>query len=252
MKTAVIMTGQARSFKFVHPNQNWYVYRKLPNPTFFASLCDDADSESVRAIGEKYPLKFERIKDPVFTPPPNVHELMFSGYGFIGDDGGNLGSHGGVQGFFRQHWSLKRGWEFFQEQKGNEHYDLIVRIRPDLWFQEFIAPDYTKIGDKDCLTPWWSTFSGVNDRFAIMGNSAAKSYMTTYDKHQKLFDMGCPMHHETVIKASMELDDINVIQRMTTFFLRCRKDKNNGQIGFVPEQIWQNDLGMAILNSKNQ
>jgi hypothetical protein len=83
-----------------------------------------------------------------------------------------------------------------------------------------------------------------------MGNSAAKSYMTCFDKHQQLFDMGCPMHHETIVRAAMELDGINVIQRMTTFFLRCRKE--NGQIGYVGEQMWQNDLGMAILNSKNQ
>jgi len=243
MKTAVIITGQARSFAYVHPNQNWYVYRKLPNPSFFVSVCDDSDSETLKAIGKSYPLKFERVKDPVFKEPSNFNQLMFSGYGF---------GEGGAQGFYRQHWSLKRGWEFFQEQKGLEEFDLIVRLRPDLWFQEFIAPDYSKIGDKDCLTPWWSTFSGVNDRFAIMGNSAAKSYMTAYDKHQTLFDMGCPMHHETVIRAAMELDNINVIQRMTSFFLRCRKDKNTGQIGFVGEQMWQNDLGMAILNSKNQ
>ena len=242
MKTAVIITGQARSFTHVHANQNWYVYRKLLNPTFFASICDDSDADSLKVISDKdkYPLKFERVKDPVFPEHKDAASMLFSGYGFAGS----------LQSFYRQHWSLKRGWEFFKEQKGFEEFDLIIRLRPDLWFQEFIAPNYSKIGDKDCLTPWWSTFSGVNDRFAIMGNSAAESYMTCFDKHQQLFDMGCPMHHETIVRAAMELDGINVIQRMTTFFLRCRKE--NGQIQFLGEQIWQNDLGMAILNSKNQ
>lgn len=240
MKTAVIITGQARSFKHVFPNQNWYVYRKLINPTFFASVCDDRDADSLKLIGVKYPLNLERVKDPVFPEPKNPGAMMFSGYGFGGP----------VQGFYRQHWSLKRGWEFFKEKADTAEYDLIVRIRPDLWFQEFIAPRYDEIGVRDCLTPWWSTFSGINDRFAIMGYLAGQSYMTCFDKHAKLFEMGCPMHHETVIRAAMEMDSINVIQRLTTFFLRCRNE--NGQIGYVPEQIWQNDLGMAILNSKNQ
>jgi hypothetical protein len=127
MKTAVIITGQARSFTHVHANQNWYVYRKLLNPTFFASICDDADADSIKLISKNYPLKFERVKDPVFPEHKDPASIMFSGYAFAGS----------LQSFYRQHWSLKRGWEFFHEQKGLEEFDLVIRLRPDLWFQDW-------------------------------------------------------------------------------------------------------------------
>src|SRR5690606_40937404 len=54
------------------------------------------------------------------------------------------------------------------------------------------------------LTPWWGRFGGVNDRFAILGYHAACAYFTTYSRAQAFLESGCPLHPESLIKASLE------------------------------------------------
>ena len=232
MKTAIIMTGQARSFATTFRTQNWNFYRNLPDPHFFVSINDDADADAMKVIGEKYPLKMEKVQDKILPEPKDGAQLAsFAGYGFGGT----------IQRVLQQHYALKRGWEYFREQPDHDTFDLIVRLRPDLWVQDFVPPDYSKIGLFDCHTPWYSSFGGVNDRFAIMGYMAAKAYMTVYDKHQALWDAGCPLHHETMVRAAMEMDGVRVKQDLLAEYRICRKTKPGEPVQIVPEQMWPHD-----------
>ncbi len=65
--------------------------------------------------------------------------------------------------------------------------------------------------------PWWGRFGGVNDRFAIMGWSAAFEYHTTYDKIPSLLSKGCPFHPESLVAASMAEKEIRIKPLQTEF-----------------------------------
>lgn len=245
MKTAILISGQARSFKYVWPTLHWCLFRKLPNPHFFVSVADDAQAPDMDLLRERYEhVEIEYVKQPESIPEPE----------------GNLDQKAGwfrsasVQSILKQLWAIERGWDFFVEKGGYPApgsvvplknitdspypYNLIVRCRPDLWCQDIKLPDrirynglsYDELFPNDCWTPWWGTFGGVNDRMALMGPQAAPHYFRTFSNREALWKLGCPLHPETMVGASLELGGVNVIQKLRAEFRICRlpdKDHQN-------------------------
>lgn len=212
MRTAIIITGQARSFSYCWPTLNWQLFRKLPNPHFFVSVADDDNAPSMDLLRTKYEnVEIEYVKQPDRIQEPE----------------GDLDRHAGwfrsapVQGILKQLWALERGWDFFIARAGDEKFDLIVRCRADLWCQDVRFHPEAPLA-KDCLTPWWGTFGGVNDRMALMGAEAAPHYFRTFSNRHKLWEQGCPLHPETMIRASLEMGGVNVIDRLQAEFRICR------------------------------
>lgn len=214
MRTAVLYSGQARTFAQTFPNQWYQVLRKLPNPTFFVSIQEDEQAPTMMRLQERFELAnvfLEVVQQPQIPEPPADPKWLAM-----------YPPSSTPQAILRQLWALNRAWDFFQERAGVIVFDLVVRIRPDLAFARFEMPDM--IFPLDCFTPWWARWGGVNDRVAVMGMAAAPHYFKTFLRLQELFEMGFPLHPETLINASLKMGDVTPSHTLATEFCTIRLD----------------------------
>lgn len=195
MKTAIFYSGQARTFASCFKNQYWMVLRHFQNPTFYVSVADDAEAGSMELLKKRFSdVNIEYVKQPDFLMADQwAKDYSHAGYSISAKP----------QNVMRAFWGYKQAWNMKPE---DVEFDLYVRIRPDLWFQEFEMPHVWDIMPGTCLTPPWGSYGGINDRLALMGKSAAERYMLGYDKIQDLLSMGCPFHPETMTRAAVEID----------------------------------------------
>lgn len=213
MKTAVLYSGQARSFAKVFENQWWHVLRKLPEPEFFVSVADDEQAPDMYRLLERFPadkVHIEIVQQPTLPEPPldKPYLAMYP-------------PSSPPQAILRQLWALQRVWEFYCESTSTAH-DLIVRIRPDLAFYRFEMPGSII---PECRVPWWARWGGVNDRLALLGHTGAFNYFRTYERMLSVHkDKGCPLHPETLIAASLELGGITPSHTLATEFATVRLD----------------------------
>lgn len=227
MSTAVIMTGQARSFATCLPNLNWMVFRHLKDPQFFVSVADDAQAADMHLLEGLYPDRvfIEKVKQPEI-PEPHVKHAKHAPYAISSTP----------QAILRQLWALNRGWDFMQETQekrtGSANaecgFDTFVRCRPDSWFHRFEMPPWhrqSKSGVRYldgpvggiAYIPWWSGCGGVNDRFAIMDEQAAVNYFKAFQKYRTFLDLGCPLHPESIIKEALATGGVFIRPLQATF-----------------------------------
>lgn len=197
MRTAVLISGQTRTFSQVLKNLNWQVFLRLENPTFFMSVADDAQANDAYLLeGIHKNVHIERVVQPTLEEPPFS---ACSGAPYAPTPNNQTV----VQSILRQLWAYKRVWEFMKEKSGGD-FDLFVRCRPDLHFRRFEMPNVKHIYPQDFVGPWKSTCGGVNDRFSIMGSEAAVAYFNALDALPELLKAGCPLHPETIQQAALE------------------------------------------------
>lgn len=216
MSTAVIITGQMRTFAEVWTNQFWMVYRKLRDPYFFISIADDQDAKSADLILQRFPKEkvfVEYVKQPTLEEPkePLNH--------------GAFPRSAPVQGVLRQLWALNQGWSFYEKTTAKAdgvRFSEFIRIRPDLHFHGFRLPWLA--GPRDCFTPWWSRWGGSNDRFAYMGAEAASAYFTTFQRMDEMLKAGAPLHPESLIEESLLGSGCVNQQLLRAVFTTLRKD----------------------------
>lgn len=261
-KTAVIYSGAMRSFARTLPNHAWMLHRHLGEVDFFVSTYQDEDAHTADLLRLRYPNS--RVEIEVVPEQPDcVAEMRGKGVELPAKwVPGQPYTHEpfaisvNPQSVLRQLWQLQKGWELM-ERLGNKQnvtmgpvsagqlvtadkiiqvpdYDVIVRCRPDLWFQSFTKPEiqraeqcefgiYTFEPKSDrAFLPWWGAFGGCNDRFAILGATAAEGYFHAYEKAARLMKAGCPLHPETLVFQAME--GIDVRSTMLTEFATLRKD----------------------------
>jgi hypothetical protein len=217
VSTAVLISGQLRTFRQCLPGLNYHVFRKLKDPVFFVSCADDGqakDAELIRAIG--HPTFIEVVKQPDF---PDADKYLPAAQ--------HAPYHISVPPLFilRQAWHMNRVHEFAQDN-GAVECDTFVRCRPDLWMQGFEDDRFTHqtglpVADYAWL-PWWGRFGGANDRFAIMGAKAALPYFTLYPQINTLLEMGCPFHPESLLLASLEKGNVKVNHTLNAIFSTLR------------------------------
>lgn len=210
MKTAVIYSGQARTFGQLFENHWWHVLRKLEDPEFFVSVQDDAQAADMTRLWEKFPpdrVHIEYVEQPTLPDPAPESKWL------------NLYPRSSpAQSVLRQLWALNRARLF------SVHADLVIRLRPDLAFARFEMPRHRDISHLSCHTPWWSRWGGVNDRVAVMGCDAAFHYFTTFTKIDRLRALGCPFHPEQLIAASLEDGRIEPSHTLAAEFITVRLD----------------------------
>ena len=232
MRTAVIYSGQARTFARVYRNQYFHVLRKLPNPEFFVSVADDEQAADMRLLETLFPpesVHIEYVKQPTLPEPPDdppFHNIYPR-------------DKATIQDVLRQLWALDRAWDFYLSF-GKTH-EVVVRIRPDLAFGRFVMPlfydpSWGPENDKQCYTPYWARWGGVNDRLAVMGRYAASHYFRTLRAVPVLRAQGCPLHPEQLINAMLELGGIIPGHTLATEFITVRLDGS-----FVPMSITEID-----------
>lgn len=193
MRTAVIYSGQARSFEQCFANHRWHLFRKLDDFEIFASIERSPQADRMRELlMERYGdrVHFEAIDQPELPEPVPAPPLVAM-----------YPPSSPPQAILRQFWALDQAWQLFQDCAHGK-FDRVVRIRPDIAFASLEIPEPRSCWE--CHTPWWATWGGLNDRFAVLGSEAAYLYFTTFTKIPKFLDMGCPLHPETLLKAQME------------------------------------------------
>lgn len=221
MKTAVIYSGQARTFAQVFPNQWFHVLRKLPNPEFFVSVADDAQAPDMyrlleRFPGEKVHVEFVTQPDPVCPPADPKYLAVYP-------------PSSSPESILKMFWSMTRAWEFAENQAGGlETFDIIVRMRCDLAFTRFELPGIVRNHrwkeGHHCFTPWWGRYGGENDRVAVMNFDAAKAYFSVYPNRHRLHQDGCPLHPETMLATTLAQYGVQPSATLATEFIAVRLD----------------------------
>lgn len=261
-KTAVILSGQARTYARVFANQKWQVYDKLTDPHFYVSVADDADAHAVNILRNHYPkdrVFIEVVKQPDL-PEPDFAHTYHAPYAITPTRTPGVGP---LQGIMRQLWHNSRAYNFAIGE-GASQCSQWVRIRPDLHFHKFDDGltrklpvhdessnvthfvKYTAVVQKDeALTPYWGRYGGssVNDRFALLGHEAAGKYFHTYDKIPEMLEAGVPFHPETLVGESLIRGGITVHRTLCAEFAFCRKpDAQHGDYWFEHMQVLPGEL----------
>ena len=219
MKVAFIYSGAMRSVERCWPNHRWQIHRHFPDAKFYCVTEDDEDAWKTKIIPPGAAVR--KVKQPEMVAPhgcpaewvpgkPYMHEPYFISVS--------------PQAVLGQLWMLREGWRLYEE--AGDPADLVIRIRPDLWFHSFdsrfIYPTGMPIVDW-AFTPWWGRFGGCNDRFAILGPKAAEAYFTTYDHIPAMIAEGAPLHPETLVHYSMKRAGISICDDMKVEFSTLRK-----------------------------
>jgi hypothetical protein len=234
MATAVLISGQLRTFARCYGTQKWQIFRHYDDLHFFVSILNDQKSGDISILEQDYKnVHCERYDEFENLPDIPIEKGGHAPYA-------NAASHIRIM---RQHWGNKRVFRFFCEHKPNNDFRIIIRIRPDMWIHRFQKPPEPFM--KECYCPWWGKFGGINDRLAVMGNAAAFAYFETYDQIDALLAEGCPFHPETLVAASLEKAGIEIKNTLMAEFSTMRLDGSQRW----PEIIWS-DLAELIQNGK--
>lgn len=243
MNTAIIISGQTRTFRHVWRNQWWMVLRHFHDAHIFVSVTDDENAKDLELLLQRFPqhrVMVERINQPDCLDQLGLTEQTAMDYA----RGAPMTISTPPQGVLRQLWHLNRAWEFFKAQNGSSEFDVVMRLRPDLHFHRFA---YNRGNPtpalNTCISPWWGGYGGINDRFAIMGADAAESYFTTYAMVRGLIDAGCPLHPESLVAAALGWAGVDSDRTLQSEFSAVRP---NGQL------VWPDTHLYDIINFQNE
>ncbi len=213
LKTAVLISGQLRTFKKCYPTQKWHIFRHYePDIHFFASVCNDDQTKDIGLVTQDYPnIQVGIYDDPTDLPCIAPDKGAFAPYA-------NATTHDKLM---LQHWGNKKVWDFFVSSAATESFDCVIRIRPDLWIHRF-QPPYTAANV--VVAPWWGKFGGINDRLAVMGREAAETYFNLYSGIDGLLKHGCPFHPETMLAGWLQMCGVTVENTLMATFSTDRMD----------------------------
>lgn len=201
-----------RTFTRCLHSQRWHVYRHYDVAAFYVSTVQDEDTDPgislLRSLYPNTPVHVDIVTEQPTLPEP-VETVRFEPYARSVP----------VQAVLRQLWQLERGWALRQEAGGSA--EIAIRIRPDLFFHSFndVYPC-----DDMAWTPYWGRFGGINDRFAVLGDTAAPHYFNTFPRIPYLLEGGCPLHPESLVKASLEHGVATIVDTLQAEFSTLRKD----------------------------
>ncbi len=227
MKTAVILSGQARTFARCLPNLAWAVFSKLENPHFYASVAKDEDAASIELLRGHYAkpgdtttpiIHIEVVEQPTLAEPPMIH-TQHAPYAITPTKTAGVGP---LQGIMRQLWHNSRAYKFAMENGAGEC-DVFVRCRMDLNFARFQPPGILR-GNEARACYWGSFGEGMNDRFSVLSPRAAKAYFETYDNLPAMLDDGLPFHPETLVGAALERAGCTISRTLLAEFAMIRKN----------------------------
>ena len=193
MKVAIIYTGGMRSFDKCLANHHWMIHRHFPDAKFY--VCTELDGDAGKA-DLLSAATIKRVKQPEMEIPAGCPNTWTPGQSYMHEPYHISVDPRAVLG---QLWMLREGWRLYED--ADESADLVIRIRPDLWFHSF--NNHWLPEPATAQTPWWGRFGGINDRFAMLGSHAAKHYFTAYDKIPRLIAGGAPLHPESLVAASL-------------------------------------------------
>jgi hypothetical protein len=244
MSTAILISGQLRTFARCWPTQKWHVLRHFSKTLSGAEVADPHFFITVQAQPE-----WSEILAPLIAEfPGRVHvELK-------GDP--DLSAHltpeltrayhqapytntAPAHQLLLQHWYQNECWKHFlkveptlpQTNASQFRFFNIIRMRADLWFHSFEIPErlagmssknWSIVGDNEAFTPWWGRFGGINDRVAWLGRKAAPYYFNVFEAIPELLAAGCPFHPESLVKANLERGNVSLHETLRAEFSTLR------------------------------
>jgi len=217
MKTAVIITGHMRSFEACLPTLRHHVLRHFENIAFFVATVADANAVKAQQLRAMFPESQVEVT-ACLEQPDCVAEMKAAGVQFPKEwEPGRILTFEPYaisvhpQAILRQLWQNREGWRLFEET-AKEEFDVVIRVRPDLYWHHFNLPQRLEIlAHGEALIPWWGRFGGVNDRFAILNREAASAYFNTYTNVPQLLNAGCPLHPESLIFRALDAHEIQPV-----------------------------------------
>lgn len=225
MSTAILISGQLRSWRDCLPTLQWSCFRKLDDPHFYISCANDEQAKDAELIRELHKnVWIETVDQPRLEETIQMHTASAHAPYAISVP---------HQSIIRQAWHMQRVYQFAMEN-GSEKHDTFIRCRPDLWMTDCELPTplipTSKPGEWwviayhgiHCYSPWWGRFAGCNDRFAIMGKPAAAHYFNLYSQIPALLDKGCPFHPESLLLAHLEANGVEVHHTLNAVFSTLR------------------------------
>ena len=219
MRTAILISGQARTFEHCVANQRHLLYERIADPHFFVSVAKDEDAHAANLLLKQYRperVHIEVVEQPEVAVPDNVADLLSVSAHAIAPTST-------VQGVLKQYWHLVRVAEFAGGVAALKSYDRVIRLRPDIKFTS--VPDEWPVPKPyEVIAPWWARAGGVNDRFAIMGGDAAGFYFYTL-VWAKLggWARGNPIHPESMLGACLHDQGVEVSPTLATTFVALRR-----------------------------
>ena len=235
MKTAVIISGHARTFQWTFLNQLTKVFSKLRNPHFFVSVVEDSHSGSMELLRTKFaevqirniaaqPDCAELIGRSIFGPETSTAALdaFFKERSQRGTY--RLAPHATPQTVFRSLWHQQQAYRM-----AGDGFDVYVRHRPDLNFIDLEVPTPES---NELYVPWWSSWGGINDRFGIMGTKAAAVYFNQFDALAQMLKDGVPLHPETLSGEAVRRGNLRV-RPLNVNFSAIRPPNAAGQFSEV-------------------
>ena len=101
------------------------------------------------------------------------------------------------------------------ENENNIHYDILIRLRPDIVFTDNLNMEIIPISDNICTTPNIAQYfpsNGMNDQFAIGSGKAIKTYLSLYDGIVNYVNGRVinPMRPETLLRYHMTKNNIKL------------------------------------------
>jgi len=225
VRTAVIITGQARTFRQCWSNQWWNLYRKLDNPIFYACVEDDEQADDMELLWERSDRVFIRkVKRPetVFMPPLDASAHSASVVkGSLGNTSRGL-------------WMSNEAWKFFESCSPGIHEQVVIS-RPDMFFRSFVMPYRPE--PTEIISLWWARSGGLNDRLAFAGLEAAKARLTTYERIPELLDMGCAFHGESLAAGALELAGCRISPVLHAWMSFVRLDGTVVNPDYTPDEL---------------
>lgn len=219
MKTAVIITGQTRTFRHCWRGQYWALYRKLPDPSFYVTVEDEPGCEDMELLLERYPadrVHLNFVKTPENLPVPDESYADHVPYMRSSPS----------ERLVRTFFNLHEAYKFYCETKNKgEPATLIVKMRPDVEFHDFTMPARLP-KDNEVFGCWWSRCGGINDRLAFLGRSAAASYFNIYPRLQELLEIGCSLMGEPLSMAGLDADGVVVHHVLLAMISILKQDKD--------------------------
>jgi hypothetical protein len=242
MSTAILLSGQLRTFARCYPSQRWHVLRHFADPHFF--FCVQRQPDAIDLIR---PVMTDFGSDRVHLlqrddPDLSAHLTPELSAAYHQAPYANAAP---AHQLLLQHWYQAECWQFYTSHSTRPAapyvFDQIIRLRPDLLFHSFDV-GFQRAGATECRSPWWGRFGGINDRFALLGPDAARAYFTAFEHIPELLYHGCPFHPETLVAAALNRAGCTIDDTLRTEFSTLR---TNG------EQRWPEitsiDLAHAAL-----
>lgn len=226
-RTAIIISGHMRTADLCFPSLYWHVFRHYPDAHYYISTVEDDDAHKTSLYTDQFDDQVKAVE--VVPEQPDCEAEIAIKMGISRTALQAYANHAPyaisvpVQAVLAQLWQLRRAFSSAMTGADGGPYDVVIRCRPDLFFHSFTPPSPAP-APLQSITPWWGRFGGINDRFSIMGWQSAVFYFNTYTNAPDLITSGCPLHPESLIKASMEAEGIEVESNLAAEFSKVNRD----------------------------